>query len=80
MEILMTNKVKVKTSGDFMIHDIFGGHQTVIPGEEVSVERTPFVETCLRDGRLIAVEGKAKVAEKEPEPGKGPTSGTAAKK
>ncbi|SKB62363.1 hypothetical protein [Sphingopyxis flava] len=79
-------KITVKTTGSFLVHDVFGG-QTISPGEEKSVHLTEYIKHALSEGRLEEVSDK-KAAKEEAEPvadkdkGKsnGPTSGTASKK
>ncbi|WOF44357.1 hypothetical protein KNJ79_05340 [Sphingopyxis indica] len=83
-------KVTVKTTGQFLVHDVFGG-QTVSPGEVKEVHVTEFITQALLDKRLEEVDSKGKgkepaapPAEKKAEDEKpaagGPTSGAASKK
>lgn len=79
-------KITVKTTGQFLVHDVFGG-QTVAPGETKEVHVTEFITQALLDKRLEEVA--AKMADPAPAPTRdedkkpaagGPTSGAAAKK
>lgn len=77
-------KITVKTTGSFLVHDVFGG-QTISPGEEKSVHLTEYVKHALSEGRLQEVgDKKAAPAPAEPAADKGksngPTSGAASKK
>src|SRR3546814_406870 len=80
-------KVTVKTTGQFLVHDVFGG-QTVSPGETKEVHVTEFITQALLDKRLEEVGNKPAVKDdvsekpaddKKPNAG-GPTSGAASKK
>ena len=75
-------KTTVKTTGQFLVHDVFGG-QTVAPGEAKEVFVTEFITQALLDKRLEEVDAKkttpAKDDDTKPAAG-GPTSGAASKK
>ncbi len=69
-------KITVKTTGPFLVHDVFGG-QTVSPGEEKPVHPTEYIKHALRDGRLEEVGGE-KTAKEEAAPAPAPAKEEAA--
>lgn len=59
----MADKIKVETTGDFMLLDITNG-QVIEAFGATEVEETSFVQNELERGRLKKTSGPAKEAEK----------------
>lgn len=73
----MADKIKVETTGEFMLTDIFNG-QLIPHDKAVEVEMTPFIEQALADKRLKL--SKAEAAKEQDNNGDGPSTGKTARK